>query len=81
MALEVIGRILPLLHGVVYYEDWTPFPIMGTIQSYYYCGSSSMTLLEILYGQIPPSVGTRLIASVDLSLFKHVTLFDESWTR
>jgi hypothetical protein len=31
MALEVIGRILPLLPQVVYYEDRPPFPIMETM--------------------------------------------------
>ena len=42
MLLEVIGRILPLLHGVVYYEEWTPFPIMGTTE---------ILLLQPLIGQ------------------------------
>jgi hypothetical protein len=28
--LEVMDRILPLPHLAVYYEDWTPFPIMKT---------------------------------------------------
>ena len=39
MILEVIGRILPLLQQVVYYEGWAPFPIMETTENIIYAAT------------------------------------------